>query len=139
KLSTIERINKFVLGHKSNFHTGTERSKQFKEFEKRYYGTEPNCYLTNFETCFVKIVDGVKVGIAAFNSSWRCSSKLPKENLLFGTQQILDASDFFKEQGTSFNIALIHHPIEFISDIERSELTSFLHTRNFEILFGGHT
>lgn len=139
KFSTIERINKFVLDHKLTFHTGTERSRQFKEFEKRYYGTEPNCYLTNFETCFVKAIDGIKIGIAAFNSSWRCSSKLPKENLLFGTQQILDASDFFKEQGTSFNVALIHHPIEFISDIERRELTSFLHTRNFEILFGGHT
>jgi len=80
-----------------------------------------------------------KIGIAAFNSAWRCSTKLPKDKLFFGTKQILNANDFFKSNATTFNIALIHHPIEFVGEIEKQEIKTFLYSSEFHVLLCGHT
>ena len=139
KFNDVARINKYLNDNKETFHSGIERTRAYTEFEKQFYKSSTDCYLSNFESCFVVTINGEKIGIGAFNSSWRCSTNLPKDKLLFGTQQILNANDFFKREGTKFNIALIHHPVEFISDIERQELTSFLYTMNFNVLLSGHT
>ncbi len=139
KFNNIERINKYLDDYKSTIHPGIERIQTFTEFEKRFYSGNTECYLTNFESCFVLDINGSKVGIGAFNSAWRCSSKLPSDKLLFGTKQILNANDFFNSKGTTLNIALIHHPIETISEVDKNELTAFLHSNKFHILLCGHT
>lgn len=139
KFNNIDRINKYLDDYKTTAHTGIERIKTFTEFENKFYSANEDCYLTNFESCFVVDIDGEKVGIGAFNSAWRCSSKLPLDKLLFGTKQILNANDYFNSKGTTLNIALIHHPIEHISEVDKNELTSFLHTNKFHILLCGHT
>ncbi len=135
----IERVNKYVAANKENFHDGIKRIKTFTEFEKGFYSGIPNSYLTNFESCFCLEIKGERVGIAAFNSAWRSSPNLGYDKLLFGTKQVLDAKDFFEENSTTLNIALIHHPLEHISEIDRHELRRFLHLSNFNILFCGHT
>ena len=135
----IARINRYVGDYKSDFHSGIERLKEYKKFEARFHSNTQNKYISNFESCYVVDINGEPVGIAALNSAWRCSTKLPKENLLFGTRQISDAIEFFNNNRTVFNIALIHHPIELISDIERRELQALLHAHNFNILLSGHT
>jgi len=137
--NNIDRINKYLDEYKSSIHTGIERIKQYLKFEQEFYHGNTDCYITNFESCFVIEIGGEKIGIGAFNSAWRCSTKLPSDKLLFGTKQILNANDYFKLKGTSLNIALIHHPTEQISEVERNELTSFLHTNKFHILLCGHT
>lgn len=139
KFDNIDRINKYLDENKTTFHTGIERIKTFTEFKNRFYAGITKCYLTNFESCFVVDIDGSKVGIGAFNSAWRCSSSLPSDKLLFGTKQILNANDYFNNEGTTINIALIHHPIEQISEVDKNELTSFLHAHKFHILLCGHT
>jgi Icc-related predicted phosphoesterase len=138
KFCDIDRINKYLIDNKDKYHDGIERIKEYKEFEKTFYSGIPDCYISNFESCFVIKIDDETIGLAAFNSAWRCSTKLPKDKLLFGTQQIWNANDFFKEKKTTFNIALMHHPIEFISELERNELNTFLYTNNFNILLCGH-
>ena len=139
KFDNIDRINKYLDDNKAIIHTGIERIKTYTEFEKKFYTGNTDCYLTNFESCFVVDIGGEKVGIGAFNSAWRCSSKLPADKLLFGTKQVLNANDYFKSKDTKLNIALIHHPIEHISEVDKNELTSFLHTNKFHILLCGHT
>lgn len=139
KFDNIDRINKYLDEHKTSIHTGIERISAYSEFEKKFYGGNTDCYLSNFESCFIVDIDGEKIGIGAFNSAWRCSSKLPSDKLLFGTKQVLNANDYFDSKGTTMNIALIHHPIEHISEVDKNELTSFLHTNKFHILLCGHT
>ncbi|MBK9353796.1 MAG: metallophosphoesterase [Bacteroidetes bacterium] len=139
KFDNIDRINKYLDDYKTTIHSGIERISAFSEFEKKFYAGNSDCYLTNFESCFVVGIDGERVGIGAFNSAWRCSSKLPSDKLLFGTKQVLNANDYFKSKGTTLNIALIHHPIEHISEVDKNELNSFLHTNKFHILLCGHT
>lgn len=139
KFDNIDRINKYIDKYKSSMHTGIERLIQYSDFENKFYNGNTECYITNFESCFVFEIDGEKIGIGAFNSAWRCSTKLPSDKLLFGTKQVLNANDYFESKGTSLNIALVHHPIELISEIDRNEVTSFLHTNKFHILLCGHT
>jgi Icc-related predicted phosphoesterase len=79
-LSSIESINKFVDSNISIYHDGIERIKYYKEFEKEFYTDFENKQLTNFVSCFIHDIEGKKIGIAAFNSAWRFSKELPKDN-----------------------------------------------------------
>jgi len=137
--NNIERVNKYLDDYRLSNHSGIERIKAFNEFEQKFYSGNSECYLSNFESCFVVDINGEKVGIGAFNSAWRCSTKLAHDKLLIGTKQILNANDFFNSKKTSINIALIHHPTELISELERNELTTFLHVNKFHVLLCGHT
>ena len=139
KFDNIDRINNYLDEHKDSFHIGIERIRAYTDFEKKFYAGIEDCYLSNFESCFVVNIAGEKVGIGAFNSAWRCSRSLPSDKLLFGTNQVLNANDYFTSKGTTINIALIHHPVELISEVDKNELTSFLHKKKFHILLCGHT
>lgn len=139
KFDNIERVNKYVAENKNFFHSGITRIQRYIEFHMNLYKGVPDCYMSNFESCFIVDLLDEKIGIAAFNSAWRSSPKLVPNKLMFGTQQVLDANDFFTANGVTFKIALIHHPLELIGEVDRNELTSFLHTNNFHILLCGHT
>jgi len=138
-LKSIEKINDFQNENKDTVHQSIKRIYKYKLFEKEFYKDVKDSYITNFESCFVKIVDGVKVGFACFNSAWRCSKTLPKENLLMGTKQILNANEFFEKNDCQFVIGLIHHPVELFSEIEKQEISNLLQTLNFDIVLAGHT
>jgi hypothetical protein len=139
KFDNIERINKYLAENKNHFHSGIERIQRYIEFQQDFYKGILGCYISNFESCFIVDVNGEKIGIGAFNSAWRSSPKLIPNKLLFGTQQVLNANDFFTVNGVTLKIALVHHPLELISEVDRNELTSFLHTNNFHILLCGHS
>jgi hypothetical protein len=139
-LSEISHINSYIEKHKAKDHEGIERISDYKKFENEYYKNSKNeNYITNFESCHILEIEKNKIGIACLNSAWRCSSELPKENLIIGTKQILDAHDFFNLKKCDFSIALIHHPIDFISLIERQEMVSYFQSLNFDIILFGHT
>jgi len=138
-LKTIEKINKFQDNNKDTQHQSIKRIGKYKHFEKEFYDGVADSYFTNFESCFIKEVDGLKVGFACFNSAWRCSTKLPKENLLLGTKQILNTNEFFENNGCQFVIGLMHHPIELFSEVEKQEISNFLQTLNFDIILAGHS
>jgi len=140
-VNSIEKINDFVKKNLNGFTDGIKRIKKYKNFEQELYNSFPvlRKQLSNFESCFVFEIDGRKIGVAAFNSAWRCSSSLPHNKLFLGTEQIIRASSFFKSQETIFNIGLIHHPIELFSEIEKTEINKFFITNSFDLLLSGHT
>jgi len=139
KFNSIETINAFVISNRDKLVHGLERIKNYKDFEKKFHENTPSKYISNFESCYIVEHNNMKIGIAAFNSAWRCSPALPNGGLLLGTAQILNANKYFEENKTSFNIALLHHPIEFYSQIETQEINSFFQTLNFGLLLSGHT
>ena len=121
--------------------------KQFKEFEKSYYNSlcdnTTEIDHSNFETCFTFSFGNAKIGVAAFNSSWSCSTELDKTakfKLAFGTSQIIRATTKFKNK-TDFNIALLHHPInmDLYDEQEEAEMKILFSLGNFSMLFCGHT
>lgn len=139
--NTIEKINGFLDNYKHNHHSGLDRIVSFKEYEKKLNQLRDNVIHeeTNFESNYVLSIENLNVGISCINSAWRCSTKLSKDSLTIGTRQLLNANDFNSTNQTELNILLLHHPLEYISTIERYEIENLLQSLNFNILLSGHT
>jgi predicted MPP superfamily phosphohydrolase len=115
---------------------GIQRIIPFKAFEKRYFSSHVDSKLTNFHSQFKIQIGQTKLGIACFNSSWRSYSlETDRHNLLVGERQISTAIDFFKD--TDINIALLHHPLDWLSDFDRRCVEPLIEN-NFYLVFCGH-
>lgn len=139
KLITIERVNEFIKSNADINKQGIARMAEFHTFKRKYYSESENNSLSCFASAFIREKSGKKIGFAAINSAWRCSPDLPKEKLMIGTSQIFYLDKLLKERICDFNIAVIHHPIELINEIERHEIKNALHEKDFDLLLSGHT
>lgn len=138
-LNNIESVNEFVDKYRNIPYAAIERQKEFKDFEKDFFSGLENSYVSNFESCHVVEINGARVGVACLNSSWRCSSKQTADSLVMGSVQITNAAQFFESKNCDFVIGMIHHPIDFISSIEREEDITRLKTSSYDIVLFGHT
>ena len=138
KLNTVEKINRFIDDYHKKDHDAIKRNQHFKKFERKYFKKFKDKNISNFESCYIHSIEGKKIGIAGFNSAWRCSTKLRANDLLLGTRQILNANQFFDINKCDFVVALVHHPIYRFSIIERTEIDSFFQKLHFDMLLMGH-
>jgi 3',5'-cyclic AMP phosphodiesterase CpdA len=138
--SNIKYINQLVKDNRKEYFDGNSRIKKYKDFERAFYNGHPNCELSPFESFWVEDFNGFKIGFVGLNSAWRCSTKLPEGKLLIGVdKQLSFAKTFFENNHTDLNIALLHHPIECIAEVERPEIELYLRNAKISLLFGGHT
>ncbi|MBN1971551.1 MAG: metallophosphoesterase [Candidatus Delongbacteria bacterium] len=138
-LNTIEKVNEFIKKNADPTKQGIARMKEFHTFKRKYYSDSENNSLSCFSAAFIREKSGKKIGFAAINSAWRCSPSLPKDKLMVGTSQIFNLDKLLKEKQCDFNIAIMHHPIDLINEIERHEIKNALHEKDFDILLTGHT
>lgn len=135
-LKDLDKIQTFIRNGKAGDYKGFERIRPFKEFEKSLYAEIPNSELSCFDSNFILMINGQKVGISCLNSSWRCyDSKKDKGNIIVGDTQIANAHSFIKD--CSLKIALMHHPYDWISEVEMKKIHNQLHS-NFNLMFIGH-
>jgi predicted phosphodiesterase/GTPase SAR1 family protein len=139
ELNSIDSINKFVHENSSVDKQGIARMADFHEYKKTFYNGSGNNHLSCFESVFIRDYDGKKIGFGAVNTSWRCSPELPKDKLVVGTSQVFNIDDKLSQEKTQFNIILLHHPLELISELERHELNNIIHEKDFNLLMCGHT
>jgi predicted MPP superfamily phosphohydrolase len=131
-----ETVNDFIKKGKSGTYNGFERVKQFKEFETELYNGVSDCQLSPFDSSFKLNIRKQKVGISCLNSSWRCyDSKADKGLILIGDNQIANSFNYIKD--CEVKIALVHHPYDWISEIEKKTIHGHLHT-NYDLMFIGH-
>ena len=131
-----EKIQAFIKNGKDGNYKGFERIKPFKNFEKSLYEKVPNCQLSCFDSNFIIEINKKKIGVSCLNSSWRCyDSKKDKGLILIGDTQIASANAFI--ENCDLKIALIHHPYDWISEIEKKVIHSHLHS-NYNLMFVGH-
>jgi len=114
-LQSVEQVNAFVSKYSAKDHQGIERQKEFKDFEKNFYGQDESRYISNFESCHTVEINGKRIGLACLNTSWRCYTKQKPDSLVMGTSQIANASSFLKGKNCDFIIGMMHHPLDFIS------------------------
>jgi predicted MPP superfamily phosphohydrolase len=79
-------------------------------------------------------VHGFEIGIASFNSAWRCSSDHDKGKLFLTHEQVNIAADALDK--CALRIALIHHPFDWFHASENNILEDL--KRRFEIILSGH-
>jgi len=139
KLNSIEKVNDFIKNNGDINKQGIVRMKEFYSFMSEYYSKSDNNFLSIFSSAFIRDLSDKRIGFAAINSAWRCSPHLPKDKLMVGVSQILSLDKLLKEKQCDFNVILIHHPIDLISDIEKNEITNLLHEKDFDLLLSGHT
>lgn len=139
KLNSIEKVNEFIKSNADINKQGIARMKEFHAFKRKFYAQSESNLLSCFASAFIREKSGKRVGFAAINSAWRCSPSLPKDKLMVGTSQIFYLDKLLKEKGCDFNIAIMHHPIELINEIERHEIKNALHEKDFDLLLSGHT
>ncbi|MCB2409143.1 metallophosphoesterase family protein [Hymenobacter lucidus] len=138
-LKTISDIDAYVIEHSADSRSNINRQDEFKKFENRIYMHRANSFITNFESCHVLDLSIGKIGFACLNTAWRCSSKLPVSDLVFGTVQIRRAAKKLKDAGCEFIIGLMHHPLDFVSEIEKDEAEILLKNLGYDTVLFGHT
>jgi predicted MPP superfamily phosphohydrolase len=134
--TSVENISEFINNaiKEENF-DGMKRIQAFKNFEKELYkDVEIKHNLTMFGSSFIIDNDGLKIGVACLNSAWRCYDKHDKGNLLIGEDQLIEQTNYI--ENTDLKIALIHHPIDMLSDVEAKLILDHLHKDYNILLFG---
>lgn len=93
--------------------------------------------LSKLTSCAIRNYDDYSIGIVILNSSWRSCGESEKDygNLIIGACELERALN--KIADTDFKIAMFHHPIEYICEIDRVECEKLLN--KFDLILNGHT
>jgi DNA repair exonuclease SbcCD nuclease subunit len=137
-LNNHNNISNFILNAqgKKDFY-GIERIRAFKEFEKKmYFDSDTNQMLTPFGSSFKTFIGDISVGVCCLNSSWRAYTKNDINRLIVGEDQLIENTKFISD--CQVKIALIHHPLDWLINIERGIITKHI-SKDFNMLLVGHT
>ena len=84
----------------------------------------------------IREVDGIRIGIAGFNTAWSCCQNREKGDLWAGSRfQLGHLSKSITN--VDFKIALLHHPPNWLNEFEDSKFKRDLSTE-FEFVLHGH-
>ncbi|MBQ4222988.1 MAG: hypothetical protein II674_04050, partial [Prevotella sp.] len=113
-----------VLQCKDGKHS--KRCLDYKAFEENLYADCPNVKTTFLGSSFNFEVDGVKIGIAAYNSAW-CS--YDDDDSVYGLYLSEPQFNETYEQikNCDLKIALMHHPLDWLK-VEKQTIISENHT-----------
>jgi predicted phosphodiesterase len=82
-------------------------------------------------------VGGLKIGILPVNSALFCQDDHDHNALWVGRRCLDNALEKLRGLGTSLNIALVHHPLDWLSDIESSNIRGAL-SKRIDFVLRGH-
>jgi len=133
-LTSPKNITEFLIKNRENLRH-LDRISDYKNWEKKFYSTYPDCTYSLFENTFILRVGLLNVGVTCLNSAWLCKDENDKENLVIGRNQVETSLDKIKH--CHVKLALSHHPLEFLSEIDREPVKIELY-KNYDILFTGH-
>ncbi|WP_437949791.1 metallophosphoesterase [Sorangium sp. So ce296] len=87
----------------------------------------------------VEVVDvrGARIGVASFNSAWFAQGDDDHGKLWLGEPNAHGAAQRLADEGVSFAIALLHHPFDYLHEVEREEIERIFE-RSFELVLRGH-
>lgn len=109
--------------------SGRKRLKAYYDYADSIGLTTETYYVQNFT------ISGVKIGIAALNSAWRCSGDTDEKQLFLTEHQIYNAARSLVD--ADIRIALVHHPTKWLHPSE-DDATIFDLKRNFDLILTGH-
>lgn len=133
-LISTEKVTEYIDSKKDN---GVKRIFPFKQFEDLFYKTyqEKHC-LTKYQSCFKVRLADTTVGIACFNSAWRCYDRpTDKGNIILGERQVINARQIM--QDCDIKIAVMHHPLDWLKEFDRKSVQHFI-SRDYDLVFCGH-
>jgi len=82
-------------------------------------------------------VRGARLAVASFNSAWFAQDDYDHGKLWLGEANVDGAARRIADEGASFAIALLHHPFDYLHDIERDAVEQRFE-RTFDLMLRGH-
>ncbi|WP_454879773.1 metallophosphoesterase [Sphingobacterium detergens] len=134
ELNSIDKINSFTNSEEEDYE-GIQRIKEYKDFEFDLYKDIENKLHSKFKFSMKLDINSHSIGISSINSSWRCYGEEDMKNLFIGENQLNDNYKFVKD--CEIKIAILHHQLEWLSDIEAKVIKNHIST-NYDIIFSGH-
>lgn len=133
-LISIDKINSFT-DQKEDDYDGIKRIKEYKEFEFALYKDVHEKLHSKFKFSLKLDINGKSIGISSLNSSWRCYGESDEKNILVGESQLNDNHNFIKS--CDIKIALMHHQLDWLSDIESKTIKNHI-SAYYDLIFSGH-
>jgi predicted MPP superfamily phosphohydrolase len=115
---------------------GVARMIAYSNFMNQFYEGHPDKQTNFLSGAFRLKVGEHTVGIGALNSSWRCySSTTDIRQIAISEDQLHRVTSFLKP--CDVHIGLVHHPLDWLADVERATVTSHI-AKDYDILLCGH-
>ena len=135
-LENPDSVERYIQSVRNNNNplTGLE---DYKRFEKEYYESTPqfaDYHFSPFDSTF--LLEGGKIGISAFNSSWLCYNDDDLGKIVLGESQILNSLE--RISSAELRIAIIHHPFDYFEGTDYKRFRATLYS-NYDIILLGHT
>lgn len=143
QLGSVEALNRFFDNNtnkdgrwKENCELvrAFERLYAYAEFTRGYFGNILELQNPCYFTARIVEVDGLKIGVAALNSAWRCSGE-NKNALLIGERQVDAAAQAIQDADIKF--ALMHHSTGSLKGFDRTVSQRRL-SAEFDFILQGH-
>ncbi len=129
-------INQSVNDKSKEYKDAVERLNDYRAFVKDYL---PHQYNDEAHDFYAKKIDinGLKIGIAGFNSAWTCGGDEDDRTIWLGAElQFNYAINLLND--CDINIGLIHHPIDWLNVYERNIATRRISTE-YDFWLHGHS
>ena len=118
----------------------TKAQAAFLEWHNEYFKKMPRRLLSPQSTCgpVVEIeINGVKIGILLINTALFCRDDNDHGKLFIGRRCLDPAIEQLAKNKPDLTVALMHHPLEWLNSIERSNIKAKLQ-RNLDFVLRGH-
>lgn len=132
RFKTNEDVDSFVEKEDQQFNLSFAKSKNFYEFIKNFYN---DAEIHKLYQIFERNINGKKIGIVSFNSSWRAFIGEHSNKLLI--PKIVVNSALKAVKNCDIKIAIMHHPLEDLKNFNQYEVEDIIH-EHFHILASGH-
>jgi predicted MPP superfamily phosphohydrolase len=82
-------------------------------------------------------IRGVRIAVASFNSAWFAQGDDDREKLWIGGPTVEQASDAIAAGEAQFAVALLHHPLDQLHELDREDVEPWF-DRSFDLVLRGH-
>lgn len=113
----------------------SKRCAEYKEFEEHLYEGNTNVQTSYLGTSFKYEIDGIKAGVAAYNSAWCAYDDNDYNNGLYLSEPQFN-NVYSQIRDCDIKIALMHHPLDWLK-LEK-ETIGAMFFRNYNMLLTGH-
>lgn len=130
-MSSLEDINESIYNMEDEY---KRRLQNFYDYMCNKYVSDAKKW--NLGYSLERDINGVSVGVVGIDSAWRSTGAGYKERgkMLVGEQQAGVLFENIKD--TDLKICLMHHPIDWLSDLEMNNIEKRLN--HFDIVLRGH-
>jgi hypothetical protein len=134
-LNSRDAVNQF-LASDGDRALVLQRFHHYQDFFNSYFGKRrlPFDHQNYFFTRRI-VVGGKRVAILGLNSAWLSASDADRHRLLLGERQVRAALDQARE--ADIRLAVMHHPLDWLQDFDRSDAEPLLHG-GCDLILHGH-